>query len=407
MSSNSQTGRDFYAILDVPRSADTRTINKAYKKLALKYHPDRAGNDERSKAKFHEILTAHEILKDQQKRNIYDRYGEAGLKANGVFPTNIDDLFDLVFAGNRSNANQGNHDHDDCKQNIVANAKVQVTLADVYYAATKSVSCAFSRQCGLCNGKGFIKSERPSNCKKCAGTGYYTNYRLQSKKCTECDDGIVFVEKKTTCDQCGGRRQFTANITDQKVSIPPAAKHGDKLLLPYKNYHDGFSGNILVEIACEKDARYRVKGNDLILMEPVSVSLRDALCGGCFVVRHFNETLLVEFNFGVLQTTELYKIAGKGMLMANAQQGPARRGDLYIKCQITMPDAKSLDAATIQQLSRLLPSTQHNLQGITSKVRLQELSEWDDLGFKENDTSMSDNKSNADSNEAAPECKQM
>jgi len=260
-----------------------------------------------------------------------------------------------IFSANGNNYNGHNGHNGHNNNNILAKIKVNVSLSELYLGITKNISYTYSKNGNLCNGQ-------------------------------------------------------------QRVNIAPGSKPGDIIRIKHKDYKDGFCGQVLVEIDYINDGKYNVKGYDLILIEPISINLCDALCGGNFIINHFNEKLFVECNYDIIQSDELYKIAGKGMFRSNGQNGG--RGDLYIRFNIIMPDKQSLNKQTIQKICQLLSSTNNNINNnhrfngqhsSTSNVKLQVLSEWDELGFSRNDKNKfsKNNQYPNDTNEQPPDCKQM
>eukprot|EP01084_Bolivina_argentea_P260484 439919_1 len=341
------TSRNFYEILGVQSKATTsnKSIKKAYNKLALKYHPDR-NSSQSAAAKWNEILTAYEVLKDPQKRNIYDQYGEAGLKSNGLFP-NINDLFDIVFADCQD-------EDDDYKLNIIAQVRVNITLSESYTGTKKTIS--------------FNIDER-QKCNQCHGQQWYKSWG-----------------KKVACNAC--KNGYTVKQTQQvtkQVNIPSGSQHGDIIRIHC------YDGEVEVSVNFIKDnKKYKVLDNgcDLVMIAPIKISEHDAQRGGGFVIQHFNERLLVKCSDNMIQSNVLHKIRSKGMI----RKGTKSHGDLFVKFRIVSKHNQNNAANTA-----------------TSAVNIQTLTKWDMLSFAKEDQCYLNNDTNDTkcNEEKPPDCKQM
>eukprot|EP01084_Bolivina_argentea_P107235 191746_1 len=202
-SSNSE--RDYYAILGVKRNALVSRIKIAYRKKAKKYHPDRnLNNTESAKLKFQEIVRAYEVLSDSSKRDIYDQFGESGLKSSGFIfdPNNLDNLFAAAFGDDNDNDND-----DDFKQkeNVLASLDINIALKDLYNGTTQMIKYQYQYNCDQCDGLGKI--DNVVSCFTCNGTGRYTKKGKVEGKCELCN-GKGSIDGPLQCLNCQGHGQY-------------------------------------------------------------------------------------------------------------------------------------------------------------------------------------------------------
>lgn len=192
-----ECGRDYYEVLDVPRDAPKSQIKKHYKKLSRVYHPDKNPNNKEAEAKFMELSDAYAVLIDDEKRSIYDRYGEEGIKqhnnggAGGGSPfQNPFDIFSHFFGGGG-----GHHGHQE-KKGPDLKIDLEVTLEDLYNGATIELDISKQVICDHCHGNGARKSEDIVTCSVCQGQGV----RIQR---VQIAPGMV-QQFQQTCDHCNG-----------------------------------------------------------------------------------------------------------------------------------------------------------------------------------------------------------
>src|SRR3954447_4914067 len=200
------TKRDYYEVLEVQREADGETITKAYRKLAMKYHPDRNVGDQEAEEKFKEAAHAYDVLRDPDKRARYDRYGHAGLEGMGGGPDFRDarsvfdmfgNLFGDLFAG-------GGHGGPQAGRDLQYN--LEIDLAEAAKGTRKSITIPREELCAECSGTGAKRGSRPATCRRCDGHGVVIQRQ-------------GFFQVQRTCPGCGGRG---AVITD-----PCANCHGE------------------------------------------------------------------------------------------------------------------------------------------------------------------------------------
>jgi DnaJ-class molecular chaperone len=210
---------DYYAILGVSQNASAKQLKAAYRKLAMQHHPDRNLDDpESAKLKFQEIAKVYEVLKDPAKREIYDKYGEAGLADTGfafnVEKMDLDSLFAAVFTDEDDSDDEDMKD--DAKRNesekVLAKTSVNVTLDELYTGTQKPVSYEYEYDCTKCRGVGSVPHQYEIKCTNCKGTGKYAYWGCHTNACPDCDGaGWVDLAPQPKCVSChGSGRQLTS-----------------------------------------------------------------------------------------------------------------------------------------------------------------------------------------------------
>ncbi|MGN0930436.1 MAG: molecular chaperone DnaJ [Thermoguttaceae bacterium] len=327
---------DYYELLGIERSASQDEIKSAYRKAALKYHPDRNPGDEEAVAKFKICAEAFEVLSDPDKRQIYDRYGKSGLENQGGGHSfnDVGDIFNIfgdmfgfgdIFGGGRGGVR------------VQQGADVQCPLTLDLHEAAKGVSkeIRFYRRevCETCHGSGARPGTKPVQCKYCGGRG-----RIQQST------GVFSIQ--TTCPQCGGRGSV---ITDpcpdcrgaglvrrevvRNVRIPAGVDSGTRLRIQGEGDHSpngGPSGDCYVIIRLQQHPLFRREGQDLICRIPVGYA--QAALGAEIEVPTLDGVEKIKIPAGT-QNGDIVRLRGRGM------PTPRRNvaGDLLIQLFIEVP----------------------------------------------------------------------
>ncbi|GAB5359417.1 hypothetical protein AAMO2058_000542200 [Amorphochlora amoebiformis] len=314
----------YYNILGVQKSDDSRAIKKAYFKLARKHHPDKGGDEE----KFKEIQRAYDVLSDESKREIYDKYGEKGLESGGSpAPTSMADLFG--FGGGRRNRGPKK------PEEIVKT--FDLTLHDVFYGPERQLSYKYlsatkKTVCSTCGGHGSVMQQVR------AGPGMV----MQTQRpCPDCDgQGIMFDDQKTV----------NARKT---VRIPKGIKNGEKIKLTAEGHQmPGMErGDVVVLCRVMKHRLFERRGADLGMKK--QITLREALCGFKFKIQHVSGTTLnISSKKGeIISPGSLKRIDEWGLPQKGAYD---TKGHLYIKFEVLFPVPKSVTAREIKSLEGVL-----------------------------------------------------
>ncbi len=350
-----RTGKDYYEILGVSREATPEEIKKAYRQLAMKYHPDRNPGDRKAEERFKEIGTAYEVLSDPKKRDLYDRRGQAGLDDIGFegfqnaedvfsrFGNIFGDLFGDSFFEGHARAARGE------------DIRLQVTIPfrDAALGATRRLEIQKPAVCPTCHGKGGAPGSPRAVCPECRGSGQFQDHASpfgslfgMSRACPRCrGDGKVPSRACPTCQGAGTSRQKAA----LEVRIPAGVKDGTILSLRGEGAAAGpgsTPGDLLIQLSVEPDDRFERKGNDLIL--PVRVMFTTAALGGEMEIPTLRGRAHLKIPAGV-QTGTMLRLKGEGIHPAGGTPG-----DLLVRIQIDVP--KTLDAHQ-EKLMRELAKT--------------------------------------------------
>lgn len=343
--------RDCYEVLGVARSASQEEIKRAYRQLAKKYHPD-VNKSPDAEEKLKEINAAYEILSSEEKRQVYDRYGYAGVdgagaggfqggfssfedlfgrQAGGFSP--FEDLFGSMFSGGSSRssayANRPLQGEDLLKQ-------MRISFMEAVKGTTKTISVDVDETCDHCHGTGAESKEDIVTCATCHGSGRVTQtqntilgmMRTESV-CPTCHGKGTTVKK--ACHVCGGKG-YERETQEIDIKIPAGIQSGQQLRVPGKGargLNGGPNGDLYIEIAVAEDAAFKRKGNDIYVTVPISAI--DATLGTTIQVPtvHGDEELNIASG---TQPGQTYNLKGKGV-------HPARGvpGNEYVQIKVEIP----------------------------------------------------------------------
>jgi molecular chaperone DnaJ len=361
--------RDYYDVLGVPRDASDKDIAKAYRKLAVKHHPDSNPGDEEASRKFKEAAEAYEVLGDEQKRARYDRYGHAGLDGNGAQFSSAEDIFAAfgdIFGGGVFGDLFGRSSERSRKGSDVR-ADLTLTLEEAAAGVTKTIKFPKMIPCDGCGGTGASSNSDVVRCQNCGGRGQILQaagiLRVQTT-CPHCrGEGRIIV---SPCRRCEGRGQVKS-FGQLEVKIPAGVDDGMRVRLAGEgepSLGDGPNGDCYVFISIPRHKLFHRDGDHLILEMPISYT--QAALGGEIEVPTLNGAEKIKIPRGT-QSGEVFKLGGKGM--PNPQGGP--RGDLLVQTFIETP--KKVSAEQEQLLRKLaeleqvevLPARKNFLSRIT------------------------------------------
>lgn len=349
----------FYEILGVPKSASPEDLKKAYKKAAIKNHPDKGGDPE----KFKELAQAYEVLSDPEKREIYDQYGEDALKegmggrGGGHDPF---DIFSSFFGGGPFGGNTSRQRRQRRGEDVVHPLKV--SLEDVYLGTMKKLSLSRNALCSKCNGKGS-KSGASLKCGGCQGSGMKVSIRqlgpgmIQQMQhaCNECKGTGETINDRDRCPQCKGDKVIPEKKV-LEVNVEKGMQHSQKITFEGQadEAPDTVTGDIVFVLQQKEHPKFKRKGEDLFVEH--TLSLTEALCGFQFVLTHLDgRSLLIKSNPWEVVKPDSYKaISDEGMPI---YQRPFMKGKLYIHFTVEFPDSLSPDQTKALEAVLPKPST--------------------------------------------------
>ncbi len=348
--------RDYYEVLGVPKNASESDIKKAYRKAAMKYHPDKFANSSEAEKKdaeekFKEINEAYEILSDPQKKAAYDQYGHAAFEAGGpggaggfggfgqgggfggfdFGDVDLGDIFGDFFGGGRGRRNQGPKVHQgaDLRYNLT------LTLEEVAFGVEKEIKYKRNGKCHTCHGSGAEPGNRMKTCDKCSGSGHIRTqqrsiFGIQTvmHECDQCHGTGKIPEK--ACNTCHGTGVEKETVT-RKIRIPSGVETGQRLIVRDggdAGENDGVYGDLYIFITVKEHEIFTRNGNDIYCEIPIGMTT--AILGGEVEVPTIDGKSKIKIPEGT-QNGKVFRLREKGI----TQSG--RRGSEIITIKVETP----------------------------------------------------------------------
>jgi molecular chaperone DnaJ len=326
---------DFYTVLEVERSATEAEIKKAYRRKAMKYHPDRNEGDEKAEARFKQIKEAYEVLSDKPRRDAYDRYGHDAVNGQGQrgggggdpFSDIFGDVFSDIFSGGRRGG----------RSQVFRGADLRyvldLPLEQAAFGDSVNIDIPKQDTCDTCGGSGAREGSAPQNCGTCDGQG---QVRMQQgffsvqQACPTCRGrGTVISDP---CDGCNGSglRHRTKTLA---VKVPPGIDTGDRIRLSGEGEagrNGGPAGDLYVEINVREHPIFERHGSDLVCEIPVSFAT--ATLGGAVEAPTLNGEVSLKIPSGT-QSGKTFRLRGKGVKPVRG----GSVGDLLCRVQVETP----------------------------------------------------------------------
>ncbi len=326
--------RDYYDVLSVGKSASTVEIKKSYRRLAMKYHPDRNTDDSTAEAKFKEAKEAYEILRDGDKRAAYDRYGHEGVRggpAGGGFSAEgfgdiFGDVFGDIFGGGRRGGNQVFRGAD-------LGYELRLELEEAVSGDTVTINVPTQVTCEACSGSGAEKGSEPVKCTTCGGAG---QVRMQQgffsiqQACPACKGAGTVI--KDPCNDCHGRGRVS-KTKKLSVKVPAGVDDGDRIRLSGEGEagrNGGPAGDLYVEIHVRAHKIFQRDGADLACEVPISIAT--ATLGGEVELPTLDGNVVLKVPAGT-QSAKIFRLRGKGVTTVRDH----RTGDLFAKVAVETP----------------------------------------------------------------------
>ncbi|HEC26776.1 MAG TPA: molecular chaperone DnaJ [Gammaproteobacteria bacterium] len=327
--------RDYYAVLGVQKNASEAEIKKAYRRLAMKHHPDRNPDNKGAEANFKEVKEAYEVLADAQKRSAYDQFGHAGVDpsmgggpgaAGGAgFGDAFGDIFGDIFGGGRRAQRQNRGS--DLRYNM------ELSLEDAVNGTEVQIRVPVLSTCETCNGSGARKGSTPRTCTTCGGHG---EVRMQQgffsvqQTCPQCrGKGSIITDP---CPDCHGQGRVNKH-KKLSVKIPAGVDEGDQVRLAGEGEaapHGGVAGDLYVAVHLKKHPIFQREDTHLFCETPVSFTLLSL--GGTLEIPTLDGRANLKIPAGT-QTDKVFRLHGKGVRNVRGSQ----RGDLFCKVIVETP----------------------------------------------------------------------
>ncbi len=351
--------RDYYEVLGIDKSADKDTIKKAYRKLAVKYHPDRNPGDKEAEDKFKEATEAYEVLSDDQKRPIYDQYGFAGLDGMGggggyshaaqdfsdLFG-GFGDIFSQIFGGGGGFGGFGGSAGSSRRSSAGSSIRYELTLdfKEAVFGCKKEIRFSHTEICTECNGTGGAPGSTVKTCTTCGGIGQVkrsAGFFAVTQPCPTCNGEGTMVDKPCPC--CRGKGLVEK---DKRMTITiPAGVDADRIIsIPHQGNagRNGMqSGDLRIYINVRNDKFFERSNADLYCAVPVSFS--QAILGDRIHIKSLDGRDIEIVIPAGSQDGKLLRIKDEGIAVPNS----SRKGDLYVKVVVKYPSKISRDLQKI------------------------------------------------------------
>lgn len=337
---------DYYELLGVSRTATEAELKSAFRKLAMKHHPDKNPGDHAAEAKFKELNEAYQVLSDQQKRAAYDRFGHAAFENGGGgggpgfgndFASSMADIFEDLF-GEMSGRRGGGRRADGRERGSDLRYNLEITLEEAYKGKTATLKVPTSITCDACSGSGAKPGSKPKTCSTCGGQG-----RVRASQ------GFFSIER--TCPSCGGRGETiddpcrscggAGRVTRERtlsVNVPAGVEDGTRIRLAGEGeagLRGGPSGDLYIFLSIKPHPFLQRDGADLFCRVPVSM-VTASLGGDLTVPVLDGQEVAVKVPEGT-QTGKQIRIRSRGMPVLRARE----QGDLYIQIVVETPQKLS------------------------------------------------------------------
>ena len=342
--------RDYYKVLDLARNASEAEIKKSYRRLAMKYHPDRNPGDHDAEERFKEAKEAYEVLSESQKRAVYDQYGHAGLEASRssgagasgftgaeAFSDIFGDVFGDIFGGARRGGGPQAYRGADLRY------EAELDLHEAVFGRSIEIDAKKFTECEVCRGSGAAKGSNPSTCETCNGSGQVRisqGFFTLQQTCPHCRGSGRVV--RNPCDQCLGQGRVM-RAKKLSVKIPPGVDTGDRVRLVGEGEagrNGGPAGDLYVEVRVREHAIFERDGVHLSCEVPIAFTT--ATLGGSVEVPTLDGQVVLKIP-PETQSGRVFRLKEKGV---KSVRGPTR-GDLFCRVVVETPVNLSQEQRTL------------------------------------------------------------
>jgi molecular chaperone DnaJ len=365
--------RDYYEVLGVGRTANDQELKTAYRRLAVKYHPDKNPNDAAAEEKFKEAAEAYSVLSNPDQRKRYDRFGHAGVSSSagagawgapgfGGIEDILGDLFGFgdVFGGSRGGSRRSA-----AQRGADLRYDLEITLEDAANGMTAQLRIPRLEGCATCNSTGAAPGTQPESCNTCNGTGqvrYQQGFFSVARTCHACRGAGKIV--KTPCTQCNGAGRVERE-KQMEVKIPAGVETGSRLRVPGEGEagtNGGAAGDLYVVIHVSEHEQFERQGNNLY--EAVPISFTQAALGADLMVKTLDGEEKLKVPMGT-QTGTVFRLRGKGM----PALGGRGRGDLFVSVTVMTPISLTREQRKLLEQLAEVETTDLSDKKLVDKVR--------------------------------------
>mgnify|MGYP001221960234 CR=1 FL=1 len=332
--------KDYYDILGVRQDASESELKQSYRKLAMKYHPDRNKGDKNAEKKFKEISEAYEVLKDPQKKSAYDQFGHDAFKQGGAggfhqqgfgnFGSGFSDIFEEFFGGGFGSSGDARRPQrgSDIRYNMT------LSLQEAFTGKKTNIKIPSSFDCDSCNGTGGAGGSKPSTCPTCKGYGKVrssSGFFTVERTCSTC--GGVGESIRNPCIKCSGTGQLKKQKTIS-ITIPPGVDNGTRIRIAgegERGQRGASSGDLYIFANIKSNELFQREESNIFFQFPVSVIT--AILGGEIEVPTIDgKKAILKIPPGT-QSFQQFRLKNKGMSILRQN----RRGDMYVEINVEIP----------------------------------------------------------------------
>lgn len=345
--------RDYYEVLGIEKNASKDDIKKAYRKLAVKYHPDRNPGNKEAEEKFKEATEAYEVLSDDQKRPVYDQYGFAGLEGMGsqgsegyshafhdfsdlfgsMGASGFGDFFENLFGGGGGTSSR-RRSYNDPVDGRNLRYDMNISFKEAVYGTKTEIRFQHHETCSLCKGSGAAKGGSRKTCSSCNGTGQVrrqAGFFAVQQTCPACAGSGTVIDKPCPSCKGSGIEEKNKRLT---LTIPAGVDDEKRIVIPREGdagRNGGAPGDLVVILHVGQHAYFERNGQDLYCAVPVSYA--QAVLGETLFITTLDDKK-IEFKLPAgTQNGKLLRVKGEGVPVINSN----KKGDLYIKIMIQIP----------------------------------------------------------------------
>ncbi len=364
--------RDYYEVLGVSRTASDQDIKSAYRKLAMKHHPDKNPNDKSAEDKFKEAAEAYSVLADTDQRQRYDRFGHAGVSSGagqtwgapgfGGIEDILGDLFGFgdVFGGGRGGTRRSA-----AQRGADLRYDLEITLEESFGGMTAQLRIPRLETCDSCKGNGAAAGSQPESCQTCSGTGqvrYQQGFFSVARTCGTCRGAGRVIKKP--CADCRGAGRIERE-KQMEVKVPAGVETGSRLRVQGEGEagtQGGPSGDLYVVIHLAEHERFERQGSNLYASLPVTFA--QAALGSDVFVGTIDGEEKVKVPAGT-QTGTVFRLKGKGMPVL----GGRGHGDLFVSVSVVTPTSLTREQRKLLEQLAVVENRDLEDKGLVDKVR--------------------------------------